>query len=262
MSTPADSLHKLQQEFLAYLLDDSARAIAGRIVSTPHRPAEQRLRFYGNAYRVRLKEALETDYERLHAYLGDDLFDTLVQQYIDLYPSRYRSLRDYGSHLAELTSTAEPFARWPEVAELARIEQAFGRSFDAADAYTVTLQDLQQLASESWATLRLGFHKSVQLLSQRCNSLQIWQALADGATPPDKTVDDSTWLIWRRDLVSSYRSLPPAELAALRVMLEGDCFAAMCEVMLQHYNENEAALNALSCLQQWIHDGLVCALLD
>ena len=262
MSTPADSLHKLQQAFLAYLLDDSALAIAGHIVSTPQRPAEQRLRFYGNAYRVRLKEALETDYERLHNYLGDDLFDALVQKYIDLYPSSYHSLRDYGSHMAELAGSAEPLVRWPEVAELARVEQAFGHSFDAADASTTTLQDLQALAPETWATLRLGFHKSVQLLPLRCNSFQIWQALADGATPPEKTVDDSTWLIWRRDLVSSYRSLPQAELAALRVMLEGGCFATMCEVLLKYCNEDEAALHALSCLQQWIHDGMVCALLN
>ena len=262
MSTPADSLHKLQQEFLNYLLDDSARTIAERIVSTPQLSVEQRLRVYGNAYRVRLKAALETDYERLQAYLGDDLFDTLVQQYIDLYPSRYRSLRDYGLHLADMASTTEPFSRWPEVAELARIEQAFGRSFDAADAPTATLQDLQALAPETWPTLRLGFHKSVQLLPQCCNSFQIWQALADGVTPPSKTLDDSTWLIWRRDLVSSYRSLPQAELAALSVMLGGDCFSTMCEVLLQYGNEDESALHALTCLQQWIHDGMVCTLLN
>ena len=60
--------------------------------------------------------------DRLHAYLGDELFDTLAQHYIDRYPSRYRSLGDFGSHLVELASTAEPFSRWPEVAELAVIE--------------------------------------------------------------------------------------------------------------------------------------------
>ena len=258
MNTPADSLHELQQAFLAYLLDDSAGAIAGRIVSTPQRPAEQRLRFYGNAYRVRLKEALETDYERLHTYLGDELFDALVQQYIDRYPSHYRSLRDYGSRLAQLTGNLEPFCRWPEVAELARIEQAFGHSFDAADAPAATLQALQALAPEAWATLHLGFHPSVQLLPQRYNSFQIWQALTDGTPPPDRTRDDSTWLIWRHNLVSSYRSLPHAELAALQVMLAGGSFAEMCELMLQYRNKDEAALYALTCLQQWIHDGMIC----
>ena len=88
-----NTLRKLQQEFLGYLLDDSAVSIVERIESSPKHSAEQRMTYYGNAYNMRLKEALSTDYERLHSYLGDDLFETLMQHYIESYPSHHPSLR-------------------------------------------------------------------------------------------------------------------------------------------------------------------------
>ena len=70
-----DALHKLQHEFLDYLQDNTASDIVERIASSPGRSAGQRMAFYGNAYTLRLKEALASDYKRLHAYLGDDLVE-------------------------------------------------------------------------------------------------------------------------------------------------------------------------------------------
>ena len=84
-----DALRKLQHEFLVYLLDDAELDIVERIESTPRRSAEQRMVFYGNAYSLRLKEALTTDYDRLHSYLGDELFDSLMSHYIESYPSHH-----------------------------------------------------------------------------------------------------------------------------------------------------------------------------
>lgn len=254
------SLHNLQQNFMGYLLGGSASRIVENIVSTPQRSASQRMQFYGNAYRLRLKEALSTDYERLHAYLGDELFENLMDRYIDLYPSSHPSLRYFGAHMVELVSTAEPFIQWPEVTEIARIEQAFNNSFDASNTEIITLQQLQSLAPEAWTTFSLTFHDSVQLLPQQANSFQIWQALSEQHTPPEKTDDHSTWLIWRQDLVSRYRSLQQPELSALQTALCGGSFVDICEVLMTFYNEQETPQQAIGLLQQWIHDQMVCEL--
>ena len=143
------ALRKLQHEFLGYLLDDSAVGIVERIESTPRRSAGQRMAFYGNAYTLRLKEALSTDYERLHSYLGDDLFETLMQLYIESYPSHHPSLRYFGQHMVELVERQEPFKQLPEVAEISRIEKAFGDSFDAANHPPAHLRQLAQLQPEA-----------------------------------------------------------------------------------------------------------------
>lgn len=255
-----DALRKLQHEFLGYLLDDAQLDIVERIESTPRRSAEQRMVFYGNAYSLRLKEALTTDYDRLHGYLGDELFDSLMSHYIESYPSHHPSLRYFGQHMVELVEQLEPFKQLPEVAEITRIEQSFANSFDAADCQCVSLEQLVQLELESWATLTLRFHDAVQLLPQHYNSFQIWRALANEETPPQKTTDDTSWLIWRQDLVSRYRALESAELAALTVAMSGGNFADLCAALLEHFSEQETPQKAVAYLQQWINDQMVCAL--
>ena len=255
-----NTLRKLQHEFLGYLQDNSEHEIIERIESGPRRSAEQRMTFYGNAYILRLKEALSTDYERLHSYLGDDLFESLMTHYIERYPSHHPSLRYYGQHLVQLVEQLDPFKSLTEVAELTRIEQAFANSFDAADGQCVTLHQLTQLAPEAWATLTLKFNDAVQCLPQRYNSFQIWKSLANEQAPPEKILDESTWLIWRHDRVSHYRALDTAELTALTIAMTTGSFSQVCEALLEHYSEEETPLKAVGYLQQWIHDQMVCEL--
>jgi len=254
------ALRKLQQEFLGYLLDDSAVGIVKHIESTPRRSAQQRMAFYGNAYTLRLKEALTTDYERLHSYLGDELFETLMKQYIESYPSYHPSLRYFGQHMVELVEQQEPFKQLPEVAEITRIEQAFGDSFDAADCQCTSLDQLAQLNPEAWATLTLRFHAAVQLLPQQYNSFQIWRALSNEQTPPQKTADETCWLIWRKDLVSQYRALEHPERTALTIALSAGSFADICTALLEHFSEQETPQQAVGYLQRWINDQMVCEL--
>lgn len=255
-----DALRKLQHEFLDYLLDDSALDIVREIESTPRRSAEQRMALYGTAYVLRLKEALCTDYERLHAYLGDELFDRLMEQYIEAYPSHYTSLRYFGQHMVTFTQQTEPFSQYPEIAELARIEQAFADSFDAADGSYVTLDQLTALAADAWATLTLRFHSAVQLLPLQYNSFPIWQALSKEETPPQAGTDDTSWLIWRQDLVSRYRALESAEAAALDVALSTGSFADICAALLDYFDEQETPLQAVIYLKQWINNRLISEL--
>lgn len=256
-----NSLHNLQREFLDYLLDDAELDILERMVSTQQCTATQRMQYYGNAYRLRLQEALSTDYERLHAYLGDELFESLIQQYVDRYPSQYPSLRDFGAHMVELVSTLEPFSQWPEVEEIARIEQAFNQSFDAANGPVYTEQQLVALEPEAWACFTLRFNDSVQLVPQYFNSFQIWQALSNEQEPPEKQPDSATWLVWRQDLVSRYRSLDKPELAALKTARDGGSFADICQVLIEYIGEQKTPQQALGYLQQWIHDQMLSELI-
>lgn len=255
-----NTLRKLQYEFMDYLLDISNASIVGCIESNQKCSARERMTFYRNAYTLRLKEALSTDYERLHSYLGDELFDSLMQHYIDSYPSHHPSLRYFGQHMIELIERLEPFKSLTEVAEITRIEQAFSNSFDAADCQHVALHQLEKLSPEEWVSLALRFHDAVQLLPQKYNSFQIWQALANEEMPPQKTLDNTVWLIWRQDMVSHYRALASAELAALTVAISTGNFADICEVLLEHFSEEEVPLKAVSYLQQWINDQMVCEL--
>jgi hypothetical protein len=253
------SLQEMQQEFLGYLLDESRTGIVEQVVSTPQRPAQKRLHYYANGYRLRLKEVLRSDYERLHAYVGDELFEQLMDVYIDRYPSRYTSLRDYGQHMLGLVLTMEPFEQLPEVAEITRVEQAFNHSFDALDRDPVTWQQFAQLEPEAWPGLKFEFHGSVQLIAQRYNSFDIWQALSREQVPPEKSQQQAVWVIWRQELVSRYRSLDEIEQCVLETAISGEDFAQVCENLLPLCGD-ETAQQAIACLQQLTHDGMIVSL--
>lgn len=254
------ALHKLQLQFLDYLLDDSQQNIVKQTESTDHSSAEQRLQYYGNAYRMRLKEVLSSDFENLHTYIGDQLFDELMEMYIDHYPSSNTSLRDYGAHMLELVTTTNPFMRWPELAEIARIELAFNQSFDVADIEVYTEIELQTLSAVNWPRFTLKFSDSVELISLEYNSFQIWRALAQGETPPEKRLESNTWLIWRQDLVSRYRSVEDPERAALDAALSGDSFSRICLTLNTYFTDQQTPVTALAYLRQWIRQEMVSSL--
>lgn len=256
-----DELRQLQQNFLGHLLDHQDESVAASISADTQRRAMQRMGYYAYAYRARLKEVLSDDFERLHAYLGDELFDRLICEYIDRYPSRYPSLRDFGGHMLALVSTLKPFCDYLEIVELTEIELAFNRSFDTGDAAVISWDDCLALSPESWPEMKLKFHDSLDVLSLNTNSFEIWQALSEQQTPPQKISEQQYWLVWRKQLVSRYRSLSKVEAEAIFLMMKGVNFADLCEMLLENFAEQQTAQQALIYLQQWIQDEMVVAVL-
>ncbi len=253
------ALRRMQQSFLGHLLGRPSDAV-DYIQSTPEASAAQRLGIYASGYRLRLKEALETDYERLHAYLGDDLFDQLMDAYIDRFPSHATSLRDYSRHMDVLLRETLPFSGIPVLRELERIERAFNHSFDAADAAPLDPACLESLPPEAWPGMRLELHASLSVLDCAFNSFPIWRALSRDEVPPEVAHEPSTWVVWRKDLVSLYRSLPPDEADALAVARDGGDFSALCEALLAHHAEQEVPVQAVTLLRTWIDEQMVVGL--
>jgi len=249
-------LRELQYEFLNYLLEKPS-AIVNNIVTTGNVSNQQRLDLYADGYKLRLKEAISTDYEQLHTYLGDDNFDQLMVEYINQYPSHHTSLRHYSKHIPELLSRQEPWQQAGELAELAVIEKTFCDSFDAADSHPVTLQDLSRIEPQEWPTLSILLHASVQLLNMNYNSFQVWKALSEGINPPAIIQESGAWLIWRSDLVTKYHAISDAEAAAIQTIMNGGNFSDLCESLIVYTDEHEIPQLAITLLQGWISSKMV-----
>lgn len=255
-------LRELQQSFMDHLLG-STSTIEQHIQSTKNFSASKRLNIYAYAYKARLKEAISTDYEKLHSYLGDEQFDQVMERYIEKHPSQQTNLRYYSIEMANLLRTEEPFNQYPMLAELAYIEAAFANSFDAADSAVINIEYLAALPPEAWGTLRLNFQASVQILSLKLNSFAVWKALAAENGPPETTNHDTldNWLLWRdAELITRYRPLAAAEADAMKLALQGKFFADICEQLLNHFSEQDTPIKAVSFLQTWIQEGLVANL--
>ena len=250
------NLRRIQTELLDYLLDQSP-AIEDCIAAGGSIDKRTRLNIYGNAYRMRLRDVIDTDHELLSFYLGDDLFDQLVKGYIEAHPSTYPSLRDFCCEIPNYLKVTPPFNDHPEIGELARFERTLLFAFDANDASVAEMTELSNVPAAKWPNIQVRFHPSVQLFQTNTNCVDIWQALKQKSTPPAaQFTENIAWVVWRTaDRITEFRSLSNSEWTMFNAFLQGANLAEVCEQLLQFNQEHEVSEVAVKHISQWIQRG-------
>jgi hypothetical protein len=64
-------------------------------------------------------------------------------------------------------------------------------------------------------------------------------------------------MIWRPERISNFRSLEADEAAMLAALLDGRPFPELCEAIVTHVGENQAAARAAGLLRTWVEEGLI-----
>lgn len=251
-------LIELQKKFSDYLLSQNDD-ITACIVDDERVSKQTRLEIYKNAYAIRLSKCIDTDHPMLGKYLGDELFKTMANGYINNHPSHYTSLRHYCDNLPAYLSKTEPFTSAPILAEIAAFERAMLNAFDAADDKRASVEDLKSIEQEKWPAIKISFHSSVRVFTAYWNSVESWQALKDENTPPEATkYSPQHWLIWRGvDLLTQFRSLTNESYIMLNGFESGDNYADVCETLLAHVPEDTISELTLKYLFEWLNSGLI-----
>lgn len=261
------ALQILQGDFQDYILSDDIAgrpAIADAVREQFGLSATDRLAIYHRAYRARMKEALCEAYDKTWTFIGDAMFAELADSYVADHPSTQRNLRWFGAGFAAHARRALP--DYPFIAELAEFEWTLGLAFDAPDAPALTAQDLAALAPQDWGSLSFGLHLSLHLLTMEWNAVALWQAQsqAPGDTAPEQSADAMDWLVWRSGEQPHFRSLPPLEAKALRLLAGGATFGAVCEQAClaadqagEDGSEDDTMLALAGYLQHWLAQGLL-----
>src|ERR1700684_3840932 len=102
-------LETIENDFQSFLLQGSAE-IEKRVVGTQRVPIATRLAIYGDGYRSRLIETLESHYPALLALLGTEQFAALGRAYVQSHDSTFPSIRFYGGALADFLATHQDYA--------------------------------------------------------------------------------------------------------------------------------------------------------
>jgi hypothetical protein len=218
------------------------------------------LKIYYDAYRFRLIEILQENYPKLLQLMGSDNFEGLARDYIDAYPSPYFSVRYFGQYLSQFLKEHEAQIYLVEMAEF---EWKLSDTLDAADSDVADSNVLYALPAEHWGELRLEFHPSLQLIECGWNVPQIWQSIDINEALPalNKSENPITWILWRKELGSYYRSLSEIELLCLQHFQDGHHFAEVCDVLCEQVAEEEVPKEALSFIQRSIADGIIAQIL-
>lgn len=255
-------LYRLQKNMLDWLIRKDEK-IKPDIVDTGEVnkvSVEQRLAVYGNAYGYRLIDALSDNYPSVHTLFGDDDFYKMTYVYMAAYPSHHFSLRYFGHKLEEFLK--EYSSDEPVLAEMACFEWALRKGFDAKDTPSITLKELQEVPVEQWGMLQFKFHPSVSRLDLDWNTPQLWSAIDEETEPmpAEKLEYTYAWLLWRKELLTYYRSLDVDEAWALDTAMNNGSFAELCEGVCEWIDEEHAPSRVAGFLSQWIEDDILIGL--
>lgn len=258
MSSTMSTLAELQRDFQRHVMHGHER-IVDAVESTPQVSAARRLGIYSEAYRLRLTDALASTLTRLQALLGEEEFAKVANEYIDLCPSTYPSIRWFGDRMPALLERS--YRHQPWIAELARWEWAVAASFDGADAEPIGVDTLGAVAPERWPSLQFEFHPSVQLMRMKTNAPLLYKALADDEPPPEgaKLDEPQPWLIWREGLTTQYRSLTVDEAAAMENVRTGGTFESLCDTLCGWHEPAGVPMQAAGMLKRWVVDQMIVA---
>ena len=212
---------------------------------------------------------MRSDFGALARALGPATFHDLVKTYLMAHPPSHPSLRYAGKDLAPFLET-EPFAsiftrRCAYCADLAHLEWALSKAFDAEDAPVLVREDLARVAPEAWAGLRLKPSPSLTLLSlgfpvqtvrerfDHESEEETWDA------PPALEPAQTYLRVWRRKEQVYYRSIPALEAELLGSLERGVDFGTLCERVAQEVSDGGAAARAAGFLEAWISAELLSA---
>ncbi|MBS0215355.1 MAG: putative DNA-binding domain-containing protein [Proteobacteria bacterium] len=253
MNLPASGLFAQQAALQDWLLHGDA--VASGFIDGDRR--DQRLRIYGDAYRLRLIDILAGDFPVLHALVGEEIFEALADGYLHAHPSRHPSVRHFGHDFAAwLQRHGHPSIR----VALADFEWLQGEAFDAADADAIAMEDIAALPADAWPRLRLTLHPAIRRVRvPDCIPLMVEAHHAGHPLPSGDGCDPSDWLLWRDDFRVHWRLLDADEAALLGMAVDGATFAELCARLALSLPDSEAALRAIGLLKRWITDGLVIA---
>ncbi len=216
-----------------------------------------RLDIYAQMYCARLLDALQEDFPRLAAILGEDRFRELGRVYLRQHPSTQPSLRYLGDHFPAFVETHSVSVTFPFLHDLARLERARVEVFDAPDTEPLRVEDLQVIPPEAWATIRFPVIPAFETVTCSWPVHHIWKE--ESFTLSDELQPEVTTLrVWRQDFAVYHARMDAAEQTALAGLCAKEPFAAVCAALEPFANSPEEASTLIgSLLLRWIEDGIL-----
>ncbi|MGB7739809.1 MAG: DNA-binding domain-containing protein [Steroidobacteraceae bacterium] len=252
-----NNLRGLQLAMQEHVLHGGPAIVAG-VRQSSGLDAPGRLAIYASAYTLRLTAALRESYPALLHVMGPSEFDAMARTYVEAQPSHHASIRWFGGQLADHLQTRGSDA----LADIARWEWALGTVFDGPDTEPVGLDAVNAFTVGGWPVLRIVFCRNLQRIAVCADAVQAWRTATSGTSdsPTDTRSVKLEWLVWRRDLATTFRSLLPDESWAFDAARHGATFGELCEGLATRVGEESAPARAASLLKQWLTDGCVAAL--
>ncbi|WP_416899574.1 MAG: putative DNA-binding domain-containing protein [Minwuia sp.] len=223
------SLTDLQTRFAAGVTGDASDVLG--LAADDGRQAD-RFEIYRNNTFASLKSVLEDAFPTVAAILGEGLFPRLSAAFVRNLPPRANHLLDYGSELPDFIRRSEPLAHLPWLGDVAELDWAVNAAYGAADAASLTPDNLAGLSPEELVARRLPLLPSAVLIRSDWPVHAIRMNPVVGADPDRIARRAESVLIIRPGAEVVAVPVAPAEHAFLSALHEGQTLgeaAAACQ---------------------------------
>jgi Putative DNA-binding domain len=169
--------------FSAAILNPLLPVPAG-LFSPEARKADRRYAVYRNNVTVSLIAALEGNFPSIRRLVGDEFFAAMARAYARENPPNSRLMAEYGASFPEFLDSFEPLAKYPYMADVARLERLWLDSYHEADAEPLQGAALAATAPEALFETRFAPHPAARLFSSPFASVTIMSANRSTAEVP------------------------------------------------------------------------------
>lgn len=183
---------------------------------------EQRIGIYHEMYRLRMSDALETDYPALAHFLGPRRFAALVRDYTGAHPSSSYTLNALGRALPEWLAAKGGARLSGFCGDLARLEWAMAEAFDAPQSERLAATALEALPSAAWSEARLVPQAALRLVALRWNANAWLDSTRDDRHLHPKPRRGDSWVaVFRSGYAVDRRELARPAFRLLRDLAAG-----------------------------------------
>jgi len=197
-------LSELQQLFYDAIFEkkaDSVENICRQIATPKNLTAEEHLAIYRGSIFGKLSRALSDIYPVCCRLVGEKFFQGMASYYIRQTPSTSPDVGQYGQYFAEFIEHFDKAANLPYLPDIARLEWAWHRAFNAADEKGFDFNALNKISESEKQHLIFYLPYSTTLLKSDFPIHRIWQVnQADwqGESVVDLKEGGGYFLIWRQ----------------------------------------------------------------
>lgn len=238
-------LAELQRQFKETIkkasvdVDDLLRPVPNR---------EARLGVYRYAYFARILESLREDFPRVHEFIGDDKFTTIVREYVDHHPSRFWTLAEYS---ADFPKFMDNYVDRPFLHDLAQFEWFKIKCSLGPTALQFDPHELAVASEEEWFGARLRLVATLKIFSSHWPVNDSEELRRQSSLPGGEVY---YYALYRSTRGFKTLELSAAEVELLEEAAQGKSFGELVQLFARRQVELE---EVSAIVARWVSEGLI-----
>ncbi|MEL7466510.1 MAG: DNA-binding domain-containing protein [Pseudomonadota bacterium] len=190
----------------------------------------RRFAVYRNNVAVGLIDAIAATYPAVLALVGEDFFRAAAREFVLAHPPRSPILIEYGGDFPDWIVGFPPAQGVPYLGDVARIEWAWNRAYNAADAAPMDAARLAEVSPEDLIASRATLHPSISLIASHYPAMSIWAQATERVERSDLDMAAAEHgLIARPDETVDARAISSPMAAFLSALSSGATIGAAAE---------------------------------